>query len=379
VFKVDRDGNETVLHSFTGNDGQWPTSSLVLDAAGNLYGTTGSGGIHGAGVVFEISASGVESVLYNFTGGADASPVAGLVRDPAGNLYGTTVGAGGRGEVFQISHGVETVLYTFTGKTDEGYPFAGLVRDAAGNLYGTTYGGGDLSCQPPNTGIPGCGVVFKVSGGRETVLYTFTEGADGGNPYARLVLDGAGNLYGTTNSGGDLTCPNGGPGCGVVFKLSATGNETVLYTFRGGADGAHPIAGLVRDAGGSLYGATVNGGGAQRGGVLFSINAAVGKLLPSDFDGTIAPPVGEPNFLLSIGANAPGNSLSIFKFHADFTDPANSTLTGPTIIPVHSYNEACGGQGTCIPQKGTKQLLESTGDRLMYRLGACPDCRSGWR
>jgi uncharacterized repeat protein (TIGR03803 family) len=207
------------------------------------------------------------SVLYNFTGGADgANPPAGLIRDEAGNLYGTTFAGGlsGCGVVFKLdSSGNETVLYTFTCGADGANSVAGLIRDAAGNLYGTTANGGNTSAT--NCVPSGCGVVFKLdSSGQETVLYAFSGGGDGGLPQAGLIQDAAGNLYGTTYYGGNTSsssCFIGGSfGCGVVFKLDPSGQETVLYAFSGGADGANPSAGLIRDAAGNLYSTTQLGG-----------------------------------------------------------------------------------------------------------------------
>jgi uncharacterized repeat protein (TIGR03803 family) len=280
VFKLDTTGKETVLHRFTGGaDGSFPPAGLVRDAAGNLYGTTEAGGTHGAGTVFKLGTTGKETVLHSFTGGADGrDPKAGLVRDNGGNLYGTTYTAGdlacgggfGCGVVFKLdATGRETVLYSFTGGADGTASAAGLLRDAAGNLYGTTYAGGDLGCTPVGGGS-GCGVVFKLdTTGTETVLHRFTGGADGADPEAGLVRDSAGNLYGTTLAGGNLAC-----GCGVVFKLDTTGKETILHRFTGGADGRNPgLAGLVRDSAGNLYGTTSAGGNLACGcGVVFKLD-----------------------------------------------------------------------------------------------------------
>jgi len=258
VFKLDTTGVETVLHSFKGGmDGVNPNATLIRDSAGNLYGTTWKGGAsnHENGTVFEIEKTGLRS-LYLFTGGADgANPNGGVLQDSAGNLYGTAryAGASGFGVVFKLDPaGRQTVLYAFTGGPDGGYPAAGLVRDAAGNFYGTT-----------ESGDVGYGVVFKLdTTGAETALYRFTGGADGGNPEAGLALDPAGNLYGATAGGGSNTAALG---YGVVFKLDATGTETVLHTFSGGADGAQPFAGLFRDSAGNLYGTTAIGGVAVNG------------------------------------------------------------------------------------------------------------------
>ena len=194
---------------------------------------------------------GKETVLHGFSGsGGDGEfPLAGLVRDAAGNLYGTTSDGGiyggvcggfGCGTVFKVDKtGKETALYSFTGDPDGSNPYAGLVRDAAGNLYGTTYSGGSTSFG---------GTAFKLdTKGVETVLYNFgAQNGDGLFPTGGLIRDAAGNLYGTTQRGG-------ASGFGAVFKVDKTGKETVLYSFAGGTDGSTPfIDGLVRDAGESL-------------------------------------------------------------------------------------------------------------------------------
>jgi uncharacterized repeat protein (TIGR03803 family) len=177
-------------------------------------GTTNEGGL-GAGVVYKIDTVGQYTVLYTFTGGADGgSPYAGVILDPAGNLYGTNVnyGDGGGGVVFELSpSGNYTVLYSFTTQGPDGSePFAGVVRDSAGNLYGTTQTGGDDACGEGQ----GCGVVYELSAsGQLAVLYTFTGAADGGDPYAGVMLGRAGNLYGTTSAGGAA-------GGGVLYKLT---------------------------------------------------------------------------------------------------------------------------------------------------------------
>jgi uncharacterized repeat protein (TIGR03803 family) len=260
VYKVDTAGHSTVLHNFTGEaDGGVPYGGVIRDSKGNLYGTAEVGGASGAGVVFKVDTFGNETVLYSFTGGSDGGyPLAGVIRDSKGNLYGTTNGGGASyaGVVFKVdTSGNETVLYSFTGGSDGGYPLAGVIRDSKGNLYGTTNGGG----------ASGAGVVFKVDTfGNETVLYSFTGGSDGGYPlWVVLVRDSAGNLYGTTNGGG-------ASGAGVVFKVNAAGNETVLHSFTGGADGGNPYAGVILGPEGNLYGTTAFGGGTNAG-VVFEI------------------------------------------------------------------------------------------------------------
>jgi uncharacterized repeat protein (TIGR03803 family) len=253
VFKIASDGTETVLHAFTGGkDGAVPFASLIMDKKGNLYGTTviGGGGTacsEGCGTVFKLSHTGTETVLYSFTGGSDGGyPFAGLIVDAAGNHYGTTEGGGtyGSGTVFKLApDGTETVLHAFNRKNGR-EPFAGLINDAAGNLYGTTHKGG----------ANGYGTVFKFApDGTYKVLHAFAGGSDGAHPRAALTQDTAGNLYGTTNSGGSRKK-------GTIFRLAPDGTETVLYSFTGRSASNYPAASLIKDAAGNLYGTTPNGG-----------------------------------------------------------------------------------------------------------------------
>jgi len=258
--------NYQVLFKFTGHaNGGGPAGNLLRDAQGNLYGTTYWGGTHFHGVIFKIDTNGRETVLHSFhtREGIDAN--GGLVRDQAGNLYGTAFFGGSRqcdlgcGTLFKLSPtGKFSVLHVFTGGADGNNPAAGLIRDAAGNLFGTTYRGGGGPCDVQGT--PGCGVIFKLnpSTGKYTVLYSFTGGSDGSNPLADLIQDVAGNLYGTTTYNGAPGCDTFG--CGTVFELDTHGGHTVLYSFTGKADGGNPAAGVLRDAVGNLYGTTYLGG-----------------------------------------------------------------------------------------------------------------------
>jgi uncharacterized repeat protein (TIGR03803 family) len=271
VFKLGTNGQESVLYHFAGDaDGANPYAVLVRDLWGNLYGTTlfggnGPGCFTGCGTVFELNTRGTETVLHAFsgTGGDGAFPYAGLVRDSRGDLYGTTQAGGisGFGTVFKLAkNGEETVLHSFSGGSDGMTPYAGLVQDSQGNLYGVTEFGG----------VSGFGTVYEINtNGKEKVLHSFTGGLDGAYPiYASLVLDAQGDLYGATAYGGgaDSACTNG---CGTLFKVDTRGKETVLYRFSGtGGDGAHPVAGLVRDAQGNLYGTTSEGGTAGMGAVF---------------------------------------------------------------------------------------------------------------
>jgi uncharacterized repeat protein (TIGR03803 family) len=262
-----------VIYNFTGgNDGGIPLAGLVIDTAGNLYGTTSTGGSSGGGTVFKVSASGQETVLYNFTGGSDGgNPQASLLRTSAGKIYGTTSagGAHGYGAVFEVGEngGHEKVVYSFTGGADGANPESSLIIDSAGKLYGTTFAGGAY----------GGGTVFAVTqSGQETVLHSFGQGTDGANPVAAVTFGPSGKeLFGTTSVGGT-------DGDGTVFQLAqskAGWKETVIYNFTLQSDGGNPYAGVIFDASGNLYGAATNGGagGSNGGGTVFEMSHPSGK------------------------------------------------------------------------------------------------------
>jgi uncharacterized repeat protein (TIGR03803 family) len=273
VFRITPRGHETVLYSFCPNypncsDGFDPSAGLVVDASGNLTGTTYAGGADSLGTVFEVAPNGTETVLYSFKGGNDgADPNAAVIADANGNFYGTTYGGGtsGLGTVFEIAaDGTESVLYSFKGGSDGANPFASLILDANGNLYGTTYSGGSSNH----------GTVFKVApGGAETVLYAFAGGSDGTSPDSSLTADARGNLYGATLYGGN-TADCSGNGCGTVFKLAPDGAKTILHAFAG-SDGAQPNASFVAGKRGELISTTYNGGNTGCGGtgcgVIFKV------------------------------------------------------------------------------------------------------------
>jgi uncharacterized repeat protein (TIGR03803 family) len=276
---------ESLIHSFctpaSCADGAYPTGGLIMDAAGNLYGTTDGGGNNNFGVVFKLTpgtTGWTETVLYSFCTPAScadgAYPTGGLIMDAAGNLYGTTVGGGGGnngGVVFRLTPGnmgwTETVLYSFCSQSncaDGAFP-SGLVMDGEGNLYGTTgYGGSNDN-----------GTVFKLmptsTGWTETLLYIFcsySNCTDGKTP-SGLIMDEAGNLYGAAGAGKN--------GYGVIYKLTPGANgwsETVLYDFCSQTDcvdGSGPSGNIIIDAAGNLYGTTVGGGGGNNGGVVFRL------------------------------------------------------------------------------------------------------------
>ncbi|HVO81050.1 MAG TPA: choice-of-anchor tandem repeat GloVer-containing protein [Terriglobales bacterium] len=348
VYRLDANGTQTVLHTFTGPpDGANPTFTLLVDASGNIYGTAGGGSnlltcFGGCGVVFKLDSQGNETVLYSFTGGADGSGPAGtLTQDAAGNLYGTTIGGGvqsgssGFGVVYKLDpSGQETVLYSFTGAADGGYPTGGVIRDEAGNLYGTGWAGGAFND----------GIVFKIDpAGEETVLYSFSGHSDGGAPMAGLIRDAAGNLYGTTEGGGLNNCF--GTGCGVVFKLDPTGKETVLHSFSG-PDGALPeLAGLVLDPLGNLYGVTYIGGTTTSTcpigcGVIYKVDASGNETVLYNFTGTTDGADPSETLFLDQSGSLYGTALfggssdlgTAFKLAAPFSVSA-SALTPNTLSP----------------------------------------------
>lgn len=283
VFQVTPAGVHTVLYNFTGGaDGGEPYKGVTLDAQGNLYGTavTGGGGSceGGCGVVFELKNSGgvwTQSVIHTFSGAADGyGPGSPVSIDKSGNVYGTvpTGGKYGMGVVYQLRPSASgwklRVIHTFTGGTDGGGGSAGsLLIDSAGNLFGACTVGGSL----------GFGTVYEVSPvqgqWRFTTLYTFKDQPDGALPYGGLVLDKAGNLYGTTYYAGAHDF-------GTVYKLTHSNGhwiESVLYSFQGGNDGASPISSLVADASGNFYGTTSDGGASTCGcGVIYKMTRGSG-------------------------------------------------------------------------------------------------------
>jgi uncharacterized repeat protein (TIGR03803 family) len=253
VFRVSADGQETVLHTFSGEEhGATPTGSLAFDDNGNLYGTTEYGGTLGSrgyGTVFKLTPDGKETTLHAFQndGHDGVYPIANIVRDKSRNIYGTTYigGKDDRGTVFKLApDGTETILHWFGSGFDGTFACSDLTIDKKGNVYGTTAGGGGASA----------GTVFKVApDGTETVLHSFESFVDGQSPIGGVVLDGNGNLYGTT--GGDRLS-----NFGSAYRLSADGTVTVLHTFGNGKDGNYPVATLAGDGFGNFYGTTVIGG-----------------------------------------------------------------------------------------------------------------------
>jgi uncharacterized repeat protein (TIGR03803 family) len=302
----------TVLHNFSGPDGAAPSAGLIMDSAGNLYGSTIAGGQgtcrgNGCGTVYKFKPSrhgGTITTLYEFTGGADGGLPEGVVFGPDHTLYGNAHGGGlqkcigdagnpGCGVVFNLKRSpttsgsvpgpwLETVIYTFipvsTGGSDANNPIGALVFDRYGTIYGTSEFGGDVNC---GYGA-GCGTVFQLvpSGGNESVLYSFTnDGINGYRTYAGVVFDKSGNLYGTTYFGPGGTGCSFEVGCGTVYELTPSGSEwtqNTLHAFQSDSDGGYSASGLIFDKSGNLYGAT-GGYGSGGGGTVFQLTPSGGS------------------------------------------------------------------------------------------------------
>ncbi|HEY2444389.1 MAG TPA: choice-of-anchor tandem repeat GloVer-containing protein [Rhizomicrobium sp.] len=343
-------GKLRVLYEFAGMpDGEQPQGNLLQDSAGNLYGTTIVGGNKGCsqgagcGTVFKIAPDGTESVLIAFDRKKNGGePEAGLIADSAGNLYGTTLLGGdpicddgqGCGAVFKLApDGTETILHAFQWGTDGGFPMAPVVADGKGNLFGVTAEGGDTITYC--NGYGGCGVAFKIAAdGTETILHRFAGGyegrGDGAYPAGRLWIDARGNIYGTTQQGGVNCLGDGYGGCGTVFEITRDGQEKVLYSFcsqSGCADGLQPLAGVIEDSAGNLYGTTTYGGNPycpQGCGVVFELGAGGAFKVLHTFEDT--------DFGMHDGAYPV----------ADLTADASGNLYGTTYA---GGDTGCGGGG----------------------------------
>jgi uncharacterized repeat protein (TIGR03803 family) len=291
---------EKILYNFCSaqncEDGANPQGSLLVDARGNLYGTTAMGGANGFGEVFKLSREyeghWAITVLHSFNfsnyGTDGYYPLSGVIMDASGTLYGTTQWGGtyNSGTVYRLKPvgetWIETLLYSFNDNGQDGYePYAPLISDNAGNLYGTTYSGGTSG---KGCGGSGCGTVFQLKpvgkGWNESVLFSFKDNLkDGFKPWGGVVFDEAGNLYGTTSGGGPMFGGCSG-GCGTVFQLSPNGNhwtENVIHYFReNNIDGYSSLAGLAIDVQGALYGTTFYGG-KYNDGIVFRVRQVNNK------------------------------------------------------------------------------------------------------
>jgi uncharacterized repeat protein (TIGR03803 family) len=328
---------QTVYNFANPPDAYGPKCNLVVDTAGNMYGTTFSGGTHNLGAVFMLTPTGTESVIYSFAGGVDGShPVGGLARDKkTGNLYGATVfgGTTNNGTVFKLNPvtGVEAVLYSFKGGvTDGANPYSTVVL-AGTTVFGNTFNGGTF----------GYGTVFKVTAaGKETVLHNFNSAfpaLDGSYPYAGLTLY-KGILYGTTTLGGAHNL-------GTVFAITKTGSYTLLYSFKGGTgDGQSPQAGVAFDKLGNIYGTTYSGG-INNAGVVFEITGGVETAVHhfgrNTGDG-INPEAGmilyKGNFYGTTLQGGTANGGTVFKITPTGTETLLHSFTGGTTDGFNPYS-----------------------------------------
>ena len=367
VFELAKgSGTATTLASFNETNGAGPTGGLVMDAAGNFYGTAESGGANGVGTVFELAkGSGAITVLANFDGTTGASPTGGLIADAAGNLYGTTTfgGANDEGAVFEVAKGsgAITVLASFDG-TDGASPSNQLLADAAGDLFGTASVGG----------ANGSGTVFEVAkgSGTATALATF-DGDDGSVPNSGLVIDAAGNLYGTASQGGAANQGN-------VFEVAAgSGAITVLASFDG-TNGMAPGADLYRDAAGNLYGTARSGGDANSDGTVFELSGSqspaptptpTGSPTPTPTPTPAPTSTGTPlpagTLGLAVSANLPTSVVGGAKAKASavvtVTNPSGQTIDGRITVTLFASQEPS--------LDGATQLLAVT-PKLKLKAGA---------
>jgi uncharacterized repeat protein (TIGR03803 family) len=348
VFKITQDGTLTTLYSFCSQrdcpDGFYPLAGLVQGMDGNLYGTTVSGGGlpvclkgQGCGTVFKIALGGTLTTLHSFDLRDGANPTAALVQGTDGSFYGTTNGGGlggDRGTVFKISlDGTLKTLHSFTGTADGENPLAALIQATDGNFYGTTgYGGAD-----------GGGTVFRITPtGALTTLYAF-DGTDGANPNAGLVQATDGNLYGTAYGDG----ANDG---GTIFEITTGGAVTVLYSFcaqSGCPDGKIPYAPLVQDTNGNLYGTTSNGGGSAACevgcGTVFSLSVGLGPFVETHpTDGKVGAAV------KILGSNLIGATGVTFS-----GTPATFTVEEPSVIKATVPAGAATGTVQVVTPSGT--------------------------
>ncbi len=398
VFKLSPNSKggwtETVLFSFNGTtEGNGPAGTLVFDAAGHIYGGTTGGGSQSDGTIFKLTphagAAWTESVIWNFHGKDGVNPNGGLIFDKAGNLYGTTTSGGGLGRqscvnlgcgtAFQMTPEANgkwtlTTLYAFQGQSEGTNPNSGLAMDSAGNLYGTTTEGGILG-----TGL-GYGVVFKLSSSSgswtESVLYSFTGGADGGNPSSDVIFDASGNLYGTAGVGGTSTGCSRGSACGAVFELSPVAggqwSESVIYSFNL-SDGDDPVGNLSFNQAGNLYGTTRFGGSKAEGTVFELIHGSGGwseSVLWNFTDGAD----GEtPTYGVTLGSSG-----QIYGATAEFPNSGNGTVFELQAAQGGSYTETtltgfAGGNGdptTALIADALGNFYGATNSGAAYGFGA---------
>lgn len=387
----------TVLHNFTGGvDGNTPDTGTV-DAAGNFYGTTQSGGAAQHGTAFKLarsSGSWVLSTLYNFAGGNDgAAPRTGLTFGPDGSLYGATVDGGsqncdqGCGTVYKLQPPVtfcrsilcywnETVLYRFVaGGSDGAYPSSGVTFDSTGNLYGTTEGGGNNGLNGYCSYFYGCGIVYELSPSNgawmETVLHIFTGGPDGKYPAGEVVIDHAGNVFGATQG----PAVSGVPGSIYELTPSQAGwNKSFIYQFQGASDGSEPV-GLITDAVGNLYGET-SFGGSGVGGTVYELSSANGWAFTLLYSQSGNPQNRASRLTMDAAGNLYGTTYDDGQYGRGSVFKLTPSMGGWTYTSLHDFTGGSDGNGPASPVVldshgnvyGTTQLGGMYGNGVAFQI-----------
>jgi len=385
--------NFTVLHTFSGPDGRAPVAGLVMDRAGNFYGTTIDGGRGNNGTVFRLSPRGsgwIFAPLYKFSGGSDGGgPEARVTIGPDGSLFGTTYAGGNQtcgfhspcGVVFRLRPPAtfcasiscpwtETVLYSFNSTTSGNNPTAEVTFDQAGNLYGTTFYGA-----PGSDCVEGaCGVVFELSPSQgewtESVLHQFTLD-DGGLPWGTVIFDRAGNMYGVTYGGGSA-------GFGTAYELSPSGNgwtEQVLHSFQYSNDGEFPIGNLIFDTAGNLYGTTSGGPSNSAAGTVFQLTPSNGNwtfATTFDLPGSGAGP--ESGLVMDASGNLYGATIGGGPYNEGTVFKLSPSGAGWTYTSLHDFT---GGPDGGVPYGPL--ILDASGNiyGTASRGGDLNDCPIG--
>jgi uncharacterized repeat protein (TIGR03803 family) len=313
LFSITRRGDFSLLHSFAGGlDGEQPTT-LFRDPDGHIYGATYHGGIEPSyGVLFSVGADGKPTVVHNFTGFDGGQINGSLVQFKQGSFYGTT-GIGGMGTVYRFTPpSTVETLYEFRYGVDQGGPYFGLSK-SGGAFYGTLFS--DLYYP----GLPMYGNVFRVTdSGELTVLYTFTGGADGSRPVGPPIRAADGNFYGVTSQGGEF-------GCGTIYRIDATGAFTLMHAFTGDWDaidggGCMPFAALVKGKDGRLYGSTASGGNEFGLGLIFRFSVSgeievLHKFQDPNTSGSVMSPLieGRAGTFFGMTTQSRNNTGTVFK------------------------------------------------------------------
>lgn len=356
IFKMSSAGILTNLYSFPGgHSGSDPDGALIQGTDGYFYGTTYNGGTNNYGGVFKISPAGSFANFYSFTSSAEY-PEGGVIQSADGYFYGTTYGGGAQpgasGTVFKLSaSGAFTRLYTFKHTSDGEFPQAGLIQGSDGFYYGTT-GGAPLSTLGQTPAWQGS--VFKISSnGVFTVLHTFTGGSDGGRPEASLVQGSDGYFYGTT--WGAFS-----PDYGTIFRVSSTGSFTTLHTFTSGADGAHPLAGLIQGPDGNFYGTTTSSAGTF--GTVYCLNMGLHSSgAPRlQFQASAANNYAPMTVHFTSPATDTGGN-NIISWNWTFGDGSSSTLQNPS----HTYTNTGPYSPTLFVTNNNMAAILATGPQII--------------